>query len=268
MIKLVAFDLDDTFLNDNVSISPKNKKAIEFLKENDIKIAIATGRPFPSTKRFVDELTLDMPIITYQGAMVYDIKNKKKIYSKEVPIDLAKKLLDISEKERIHIHLYINDVWFVREYNEKTEFYKNLTGLTPTIEKDLYKILTDNPSKVLFFDEHDRLEEIKKQVHEIIKDTLETTFSKPFFLEFTNKEATKGQALKFLAEEHYNIKKEEVMAVGDQLNDLSMIEYAGIGVAVANGHEELKKHATFVTDTNNNDGFAKAIEKVFGVKLV
>lgn len=265
MIKLVAVDLDDTLLNADLKISSKNEKAIEYLKRMGVKLILATGRPTPSVKKYWEYLRLDTPVISYQGAIVHDFIQNKKIFAKEVDDEIAKKVIKRGKDFNVHINIYIDDVWYIEKYNEKAKFYHELTGLVP-IEVGKFEDFVSKPTtKLLYFDDHDYLLKIKEQVEEQF-DFLSITFSKPYFLEFTNKEATKGNALKFLSE-YYNLKKDEIMAVGDGANDISMINYAKIGVAMANGHPLIKEAADFITDSNENDGFAKAVEKVFDCKL-
>lgn len=266
MIKLVATDLDDSLLSKDLTITQKNLKAIEFLKKNGIILILASGRPYPSVKKIAYDLENFYPMITYQGALIYDPKNDQKLYGCEIEPNDAKELIKLAKDESIHVHIYIDNVWYVEVFNEKVEYYKNLTGLEP-VKVDSFLEFVDRPvTKVLFFDEHERLQKLKEGLPREFYKKFNIMFSKPFFLEFTNIKASKGNALQFLAG-YYNLKREEIMAIGDGDNDVSMIEYAGIGVAVENATEKLKKIADFITLSCDESGFAYAIEKVFNVKF-
>ncbi len=266
MIKLVATDLDDSLLSKDLKITPKNLKAIEFLKKNNVILILASGRPYPSVKKIAYDLENFYPMITYQGALVYDPKDDKKLYGCEIQPNDAKELIRLAKEENIHVHIYIDNVWYVEVFNEKVEYYKNLTGLEP-VKVDNFLEFVDRPvTKVLFFDEHERLQKLKESLPLEFSKKFNIMFSKPFFLEFTDINVSKGNALKFLAQ-YYNLKRDEIMAIGDGDNDISMIEYAGIGVAVENATEKLKEVASFITLSCDNSGFAHAVEKVFNVEF-
>jgi len=266
MIKLVATDLDDSLLSKDLKITPKNLKAIEFLKKNNVILILASGRPYPSVKKIAYDLENFYPMITYQGALVYDPKDDRKLYGCEIQPNDAKELIRLAKEENIHVHIYIDNVWYVEVFNEKVEYYKNLTGLEP-VKVDNFLEFVDRPvTKVLFFDEHERLRKLKESLPLEFSKKFNIMFSKPFFLEFTDINVSKGNALKFLAQ-YYNLKRDEIMAIGDGDNDISMIEYAGIGVAVENATEKLKEVASFITLSCDNSGFAHAVEKVFNVEF-
>ncbi|ADQ06375.1 Cof-like hydrolase [Caldicellulosiruptor hydrothermalis 108] len=264
MIKLVATDLDDTLFTKDLTVTEKNIKALEFLKQNGVILILASGRPYPSVKKVAYDLQNFYPMITYQGALVYDPKNDKKLYGCEILPDDAKELVRLAKDEGIHVHIYIDNIWYVEAINEKTEYYKNLTKLEPHMVENLLEFIDRPVTKVLFFDEHERLKALKESLPEDFSKKFNIMFSKPFFLEFTDINVSKGNALKFLTE-YYGLKREEVMAIGDGDNDISMIEYAGIGVAVENAVEKLKEAADFVVAKSDDSGFAQAIEKVFNV---
>ncbi|WAM33406.1 Cof-type HAD-IIB family hydrolase [Caldicellulosiruptor morganii] len=266
MVKLVATDLDDTLLSKDLKIAEKNLRAIEFLKQKGVILILASGRPYPSVKKIAYDLGNLNPMITYQGALIYDPGTDRKLYGFEIQPDDAKKLIKLAKQENIHVHIYIDNVWYVEVFNEKVEYYRNLTGLEPVKVDDLHDFVNKSVTKVLFFDEHQRLKRIKDNLPSEFLKKFNIMFSKPFFLEFTDVNASKGNALRFLAG-YYNIKREEVMAIGDGDNDISMIEYAGVGVAVENATEKLKQVADFVTLSCDDGGFAHAIERVFNVEF-
>ncbi len=264
MIKLVATDLDDTLFSKDLTITEKNLKAIEFLKQNGVILILASGRPYPSVKKVAYDLQNFYPMITYQGALVYNPKNDKKLYGCEIKPEDAKELVMLAKDEGIHVHIYIENIWYVEVMNEKTEYYKNLTKLEPHKVENLLEFIDRPVTKVLFFEEHERLKALKERLPKDFSKKFNIMFSKPFFLEFTDINVSKGNALKFLTE-YYGLKREEVMAIGDGDNDISMIEYAGIGIAVDNAVEALKKASDFVVSKSDDSGFAEAIEKVFNV---
>lgn len=197
MIKLVATDLDDTLLSKDLTITEKNLNAIEFLKKNNIIFILASGRPYPSIKNVAYDLQNFYPMITYQGALVYDPKNDKKLYGCEIKPEDAKELVRLAKDEGIHVHIYIDNVWYVEAMNEKTEYYRNLTKLEPHIVKNLLEFIDRPVTKVLFFDEHERLKDLKESLPDDFSKKFNIMFSKPFFLEFTDINVSKGMLLSF-----------------------------------------------------------------------
>lgn len=259
--KLLALDLDDTLLNEEFVISPRNKKAIVEAARRGVTVTLATGRMFRSSLPYAEELGLDVPLITYHGAMVKKARSKEEIFHRPVPLKLAIELINFLESGGYHINLYINDCLYVREDNEFIQLYVNIAGVEYTVVGDLTNFIKEEPTKItVIMKEEKRLFDLWKQLNQKYKNILSVAQSKPYFLEITHAESTKGQALKSLAES-MGIKREEVIAVGDSYNDIDMIEYAGLGAAVENAREDVKKVADYITQSNVNDGIAALIEK-------
>ncbi len=153
----------------------------------------------------------------------------------------------------------MNDHLYVEEMNEFGNNYVNLSRIQHKVTNFSQGLLAD-PTKILLAGEPSTLDIIKKEATQIYGNKLTITKSKDYFLEFGNENAKKSIALKALAES-LGIKREEILAIGDGMNDLDMLEYAGTGVAMENAAEEAKEVADYITDTNDNHGVAKAINK-------
>lgn len=258
MIKLIAVDLDDTLLNSQVQISEENKKVIKECQEQGIHFTFATGRMFRAAVNFAKEVKLDLPLITYQGALVKTIAEEEiqhHVIEKEVAVEVIEFLKDFD----LQLNVYMNDHLYVEKMNDYGDHYVSLSGVGHEITKFPQGLITD-PTKILLAGDEKILEKAQVEGEKLFGNKLTITKSKSYFLEFGNKKSKKSIALKDLGES-LGIKREEIMAIGDGMNDLDMLEFAGLGVAVENGNSQVKEIADYITESNDNHGVAKAIRK-------
>ncbi|TCK86772.1 hypothetical protein EDC19_2826 [Natranaerovirga hydrolytica] len=267
MYKLFAIDMDDTLLRGDLSISDKNKNRIEYAANQGVKIVFCSGRSSLSILNYINDLKIrgcDEFLISYNGAMIFDIRNKKYILEKYVEPFYVKELIDYGRKKELNVQLYLDDKIIVEKYDDRTKEYEKLSGLNAVKVRDLKEVIAKGSIKVLFNNEADVLNNIKKELDIYIGEKLNIFFSKPYYLEFLNKNTDKGISLLELAKS-LDISKNEIMAIGDSYNDISMIKKAGLGIAMKNGNEEIKKHANYITKNDNDkDGVAEAIEQFIG----
>ena len=259
MIKMVVTDIDGTIYSPETGITDNVKVCINKLVQNNIMVIIATGRTYSSAKTVADKLGIKYPLICYQGGLVnsYDGEILDVKYLDMAP---AKEIIDDFRKRNIHLNVYVEDKLYVEDDNQYIKDYIGDKGI------DYWKV---NSFNELDFTKLNKLlainydtEFIDKLINELSNKypQLYVVKSAKYFCEIANKQATKGNAIKFLANK-YNFKLNEVMAIGDQNNDIEMVETAGIGVAMGNGTEQIKQKADYITDTIENDGFVKAINK-------
>ncbi len=261
-IKLVATDLDDTLLRNDLTISPRVTEAVRKAKEQGVTVTFATGRMPASTRPYARELGIDVPIITYNGAMIQEAISKKVLLRKVIPVALAHNIISFLSEGIVHFHMYLKDQVFVPKMNKWSEEYARKTRV-PVEEGDLFQLLQEEGEgieKIILFDEPEILAKWSNTIREKFPEQLHLTSSKPYFLELMHPEVNKGSTLLSFAA-GMGIKPEEVMAIGDGLNDLEMIRSVGLGVAVANAHEEVKAVAKVITTSNEEDGVAEAIER-------
>lgn len=268
MIKMIATDIDGTILKWSFQFSPAVKNCIKELCENDIKVVLVTGRMHSATVPVAQELNLHTPIVSYQGGLIKD-ENGKTLYQKDLSPEYAREIICWGKENNIHLNLYIDDKLYVETDNEIVKEYTDGRFIDYTVcPFDSLKI--ENVNKLLAIDLKDAdkvtgwVEELSKKFPElyIVKST-------PYFCEIGCKDAKKSSGVKFLAD-MWGIKKEEILTIGDQNNDIELLKAGGIAVAMGNATDELKQYADFITDTVENDGFVKAVEKFvnFGVKNV
>jgi len=260
MIKLVALDLDDTLLNSKLKISPETAAAVRSAVELGVTVTFATGRMYSSALPYARELGLDVPLITYQGALMKTSNSQEVLYNKPVPMDLAREILSFAAEEGLDVNMYLEDSLYVRSGNSSINEYVKLARVPYKAVPDLAEVMVSEPHKLLIVASPGKIDRLAAELQERWEGKLHLTKSKPYFLEFTHPAATKGQAIDSLAAE-LGIGREEIMAVGDSYNDLDMIDYAGVGVAMGNAVQEIKDRADYVTRGNNEHGVAEAIRR-------
>jgi Cof subfamily protein (haloacid dehalogenase superfamily) len=258
MYKLIAIDIDDTLLTNDIKITKRVSDAIKAAQRKGVIIVLCTGRTIKGAERFYHQLKLDTLFITSGGAEIYDA-NRNRVFEDELDPHLVKQVLQYAYDNGIHAQVYIDGELVYKERNKYSQNYEIPYGhpgiLVPDImERD--EILTP---KVLYVLDADKAQAVKKDVEKKFKSIAIKT-SKPMFIEFMSSGVSKGVGLKFVAD-YYNIALDDVIAIGDSQIDAPMIQAAGLGVAVANAPESLKQIADFVCPSNEDDGVAYVIEK-------
>lgn len=264
-IKLIATDIDGTILKHSGEFNPAVIECIKNLDKNGIKIVLITGRMHKSAKKIAQTLGISPYIVSYQGALVRDNTPQENIiYKRYIPNETARKILDWSKNINIHVNLYMNDDLYVEKENEFTLKYATHQKIPFNIAP-FDKIELSNVNKILLIDYNDA--EKVTQVSKTLQQDFPELFivkSTDYFCEVCHREATKGDGLKCL-QNLFNITKEETLTIGDHNNDIELLLAGGVKVAMGNATEQLKNIADFVTDTVENDGFVKAIEKFIKV---
>lgn len=263
--RLLAFDLDDTLLNDELKISERNKAAIREAARKNLIITIATGRMYCSSLPYVKDLKLDTdwPMINYHGALVKTTESGQVLYHRPVEHELALSILDKAENTGMHVNVFINDRIYISEENSYSRYYQSIANVEAEpvgLLADFLRKTGESPTKLTIINWDGKLDAFEAEIKRQYGNRLTTMQSRRYFLEVTDYRSTKGQALKMLAEK-YNIRPEEIIAFGDSMNDIDMLQYAGLGVAVANARPEVRAIADVVTASNVEDGVAKVLEE-------
>lgn len=264
LLRLVAIDLDDTLLYPDRTISPRAKRAIGAVQRLGSQVVLATGRMFCAAKPFALELELTGPLIAYQGALVKTVAEENIWRHLHIPAGQLVQLLEWLEAEPVHINLYVDDQLYVEQMNSTAERYAKYSRVEVKEVGRLSLLPFEAATKVVAIGDPDRLSDLQIRSQALFGPALAINRSYPHFLEFGHLEATKSQALAWLGEK-LGIGPAAMMAIGDGENDLDMIEYAGIGVAMGNAPAVIQAAADFVTATNDADGVAIALEKYFNL---
>ncbi|MBD2610814.1 MAG: Cof-type HAD-IIB family hydrolase [Nostoc sp. ZfuVER08] len=266
-IKLLVVDIDGTIAGHSNTISEPVKQALIAAQARGIQVAIATGRMYRSALRFHQEIGSTLPLMAYQGAWIQDPTTQKIHRHLVLSKELAHQLLDYFEQPQLRallsIHFYINDQLYVREITKETEIYAQRSSIVPIPVGDLRQVLTNEPTKILALcDDTNFISEVLGNLRrQYTPAELYLTTSVATFLEATNPFVNKGTAVRYLAEELLGLEIANVMAIGDNFNDLEMLEYAGIGIAMGNAPEGVQAIAQWVAPSVDSDGVAVAIEK-------
>ncbi|MBU3091696.1 sugar-phosphatase [Clostridium sp. CF011] len=263
MYKLIALDMDGTLLNDKKQISQVNFDAIQQAKKNGIKVVLASGRPLVGFKRYLEELNLiseDNYAVAFNGALVQNTEGNRTIAKTTLTIEDYKYLYELSKELKVNIHALTEntvispkDTKYTRNEAEMNHISNEVIAVEDVGEGTTIV-------KVMFVDEPDIIDEVMQRIPEEVSDKYTIVRSAPFYLEFLHKSVNKGTGVAALAKE-LNIKQEEVICIGDAGNDIHMIKYAGLGVAMGNAFPEVKRAANFITKTNEQDGVAHIINK-------
>lgn len=260
MYKLIAIDLDGTLLTDDLMISPNTVRAIQQAVEVGTIVTIATGRMFASAKQFAEQLEINVPLITYQGAIIQDVAGNEVIYERLISPEIAQKLVEISIDQKLHLQVYQDDILYGPSANEKLVSYAEGVKVPYTVEPDLFKLAEKGFTKALFIEVPEILSVLQEELVALFGERAHIAKSKENFLEITHPEANKGLALLHLAET-LGIDQSETIGIGDNHNDKELIMTAGLGVAMGNAVQEIKDIADYVSLMNNEDGVSHVIEK-------
>jgi Cof subfamily protein (haloacid dehalogenase superfamily) len=258
--KMLVLDMDDTLLNDDHTISNENKVMLAKARELGVHIVLASGRPTPAMIAYAKELQLDNSyMISYNGAVITDLKEDKVIFEQTLTQGQIHELYDYSLKSKTHIITYVNGKIVSETDSEYIEIEKNITGLTHNKVVSFKEEVQSSAVKCILLEEPSYLKEVEKDLKSAMPH-LSVSMSKPFFLEVAQNGIDKGASIKFLAEK-LNILQSEIIAVGNAGNDLTMIEYAGLGVWVDNVDPELRDKGDVIVASNNNHGVAEVIKR-------
>ncbi|WP_430609916.1 sugar-phosphatase [Enterococcus sp. DIV0876] len=264
-IKLIAIDIDGTLLNDDRKITPAVYQALKAAEAQGVRIVLCTGRPLTGVQDLLTELDLFTDndfVITYNGSLVQKTKNQEIISEFGLSHEDYLTIEMTARKLGVHLHVETQDTMYTanRDISPYTVYEAFLVNM-PLKYRTPEEMSADlNIIKMMMIDEPALLESIIPNLPTTLTDQYNVVKSAPFFLEVLNKKAHKGAAVKKLAE-HLGIDQSEVMAIGDNENDLTMVEYAGIGVAMGNATENVRNMADIITASNEEDGVAKVINE-------
>ncbi|MDI6604361.1 MAG: HAD family hydrolase [Thermoanaerobacteraceae bacterium] len=267
MCKLFVVDADGSLLNSDNKISAANMDAINELRARGIIYTIATGRMFTSILPYAAEIKINAPLICFNGALIKDIYTRKTYYYNPIQPDDAVYTIKILKEIGYQVNLYIDDELIVDEINERVNWYltyKNNGVRVNTVGDvaEYIKRIGKGTAKIYAIGDIKNPKPLDSDVYDELCKKVAVSTSGGGHLEINAIGVSKGNALKTLAN-MYDIKRDSVAAVGDNINDLSMIEYAGFGIAMDNAPNLVKIKADFITKSNDKDGIAFAINKIF-----
>lgn len=262
-IKLLALDLDGTLTNSEKHVSKRNKKYIRMAQEKDVKIVLASGRPVIGIRSIADELELWSKggyILAYNGGHIIDCGSRSDVTKKTIPMEYVHHICNVINKYKVYPLCY-NEMGVICENDTdqyvKKEGYNN--GIPVIKVKSLEKCIVEPVVKFMVVGCPEELNKAYKYLDEMFKGKLNVFFSEPYFMEITPLGIEKASALSCLAD-HIGISREQIMACGDGLNDIPMLDFAGLAIAMDNAYDKTKKVADYIVASNEDDGVAEAIQ--------
>lgn len=263
-IKMLALDMDDTLLKKDLSISLRNKEVLRKAEEQGVIIVLATGRADYGVKRYIDELKMNERegyAICFNGASIIRTDTKEEVFGHRLPAALSRKVCKIVENLEMPLQYYRGDTIFVSKDNLYTDKDCFLSGMKKEVVPDFMNSLQDEVIKLIIPGEPKRIQQVFEVLQNQFGEEANILTSKPYFLEVLPKKADKKTALEYLSEV-LSIHQESIMAVGDAMNDMGMVEYAGVGVAMKNAEKKLQEMANIISRfSHEEDGIADIVER-------
>lgn len=269
LYKLMCIDIDGTLLTDDKKLSQRNIDAIKAATNKGVHIAISTGRIFPSANHYANLIGVKAPVIASNGAYIKDSDGNKVIYEKAMDVDKTIKIIEILREYKLRPHFNTSDKILTESLEFSGKVYSKMNEVLSKGNKIDIELVDSWESALKTYENKvlkgiivDKDTNKIREAREIIskEEGIEVVSSYINNFEVMNKGISKGNAVKILAD-MLKIENENVVCIGDSENDLSMIKFAGLGVAMGNASDYIKSHADYITDINNEDGVAKVIEK-------
>lgn len=278
--KAIILDIDGTLLNSEGHISSKTKNSLIEFQKKGVKLILASGRPINGMLHFAEALEMKAYegfLISYNGAMVTECKTGKVLFNQALPIEMSQKILahlkdfDLIPMVNKDSYMYVNNVYDNILHLPSGDFnvieYESRGGNFNLCEVNDLSAFVDFPlNKILVAGQPEYLQENHHAILEPFKDQVTAAFSAPFYFEFTDKNIDKAKALHAVFPQ-MSIDATNMIAFGDGGNDQTMVEYAGMGIAMGNAVDDLKRVADHVTLSNDEDGIISALEKCLSFLL-
>jgi len=258
--RLVASDMDGTLLNSRCEVSENTKLAIRRAVDKGVIFTLATGRPIQGVANFIPLLSRDAPVITYNGAVIVTGDTNRVLYSQPVLPDSAREILRLSRELGTTAVVWAGGRLFSDKLSELVMEYSDLSCVKPELNIGDDDVISLGVSKILWYDTAERTADFLSMFSSSAPEHITVCTSTPNFLEIFDDRTSKGLALEQVCR-IYGIDRSEVIAIGDGFNDLSMLDFAGLGAAMDNAEQEVKAHADFVTRSNEDGGVAYILEK-------
>lgn len=262
---MLCLDIDGTLLNSNHQITKETKEAIrKVAREKKLHVVLVSARMPKGIVFLQKELGIDGYIICYSGSLILD-KDGNIIFNRQIDSKVTDDILRCVNEFNVSINLYKDNRWIIERRDSWSDIESSIVGFEPEINNFSQIInVNDNigPNKILILGDKDENLKVYKMLKDKFEDCINIYPSKPTYLEIMNKDACKTEAIIQLLK-LLDIKQSEVIAIGDNYNDVDMITFAAVGIAMGNAPEEVKKISDYVTATNNENGVAKAVYKYF-----
>jgi Cof subfamily protein (haloacid dehalogenase superfamily) len=265
-IRLLVLDIDGTILDESNRARDSVAQAVRSAQQHGVAVALATGRRFRSSLPTHDSIGSSLPLICYEGALIREPRtgfvHRHWTLARSVAAQVLSQTERLSLSGRVSVHFYIQDNLYVSNLNAASKMYFEESEVGPIVTSGLRQLLSRATTKVMVLSEDDQvITQLSSQLKNSNSRTQVKQYKSITSLEVFNPEVNKRFAVKYLAEKMMSLRPENVMAIGDDLTDMGMLEYAGIGVAMGNAPPAVKASADWVTTTVEKDGVARAVER-------
>lgn len=262
--EILILDIDGTLTNSKKEVSPKTLDAIIRAQEEGIKVVIASGRPTAGINKIAKTIKLDEYggyVLSYNGAKITNFQTGEVVYNETLPEEMIPSIYEEAIDSHVGIITYEgNDAIAGNGIDKYNELEARINGIGLREVKDFPNYITFPINKCLLTGEPEHMAEVEQKMKERFGNFLNIFRSEPFFVEVMPQNIDKAYSLGKLLK-HLDLERSQMIACGDGFNDLSMIKYAGLGVAMANAQEVVKQAADYITLSNDEDGVAKVIDK-------
>ena len=264
--RILALDLDDTLLRSDLSISFRTRNAIKRTEAAGVTVVLASGRVPEAMDQFSRLLGLHKRkgyLICNNGALIRESHSTQLVYEARIEKQVALSVCDLAGAEGFPVQIYDDDIMYVSRQNEYSSYDQKLTGVRQVVVENFRAMVAEGCYKLIIPGDPMLLSPLESLMQTYLGKDITLFNSRPYYLEILPRATDKGTALAKIAE-ILGVDAEEVLAIGDSMNDEAMIRWAGTGVAMANGDERIKNIANLVTDrTNDDDGVAEVINRYF-----
>jgi Cof subfamily protein (haloacid dehalogenase superfamily) len=258
-IQLVIADIDGTLITREKLLTPKSVQAVERLKEAGILFGVTTGRPPKGTKMLVDSLPGLKFIAGFNGGII--VRRDFSLFKQNLlPAEVAERVIEMILEHEMDAWLYTDKDWFVRDLHAYRVDREEATVQFPPKVTPAFDGLFDRVVKIVGISkDYDTVARCEKDVQDSFGASVSAARSQPFYLDVTHPSANKGEVVR-MAAEFAGIRLEAIATIGDMPNDITMFKKSGVSIAMGNASPEVQKAATYVTASNDEEGFARAVE--------
>ena len=258
-ISLVLADVDGTLVTEDKVLTARARNAVKAIHDAGIRFAITSGRPPLGMAMLFDVLAIDTPVAGFNGGLF--VKRDLEILAQRtVPTDIARQAIDLIRKHGLDVWVYSGNDWLITTLDAPHVAREAWTvKFEPKVVADVAENLQHVAKIVGVSDDHDKVRRCEAAAQAAFGELATAVRSQPYYLDITNKDANKGAVVEYL-EHHVGVPAEEIATIGDQPNDVLMFERSGLSIAMGNASDEVKARASAVTDSYNDEGFAKAME--------
>jgi len=258
-ISLVLADVDGTLVTEDKILTERARKAVIALQEAGIRFAITSGRPPLGMAMLFDVLDIETPIAGFNGGLFVE-RDLTILEEKTVPPDVARQAIDLMRAHDLDTWVYSGNDWLITKAIAPHVAREAWTvKFQPKVVADVREHLQQVAKVVGVSDDLEKVQRCEAEAQAAFGQRATATRSQPYYLDVTNKNANKGAVVEYLSQ-HVGVPEAEIATIGDQQNDVLMFKRSGFSIAMGNASDEVKAQAMAVTDSYNNEGFAKAME--------